>query len=235
MNSTSSPSAAHGGQETAHLGQRRAAGPLDAPERIAVVGLCLGKLVPDGADLEHHDADRVGDDVVQLARDASALLGHGDARRRLTLPFCPHGTCLRRLGLLRSRAQSEAYGPGDSELDGNQDELCGRVTGDVVNNRRNACEDDHQAGPRLPGVAQIPEQGGGRQPDDEQALDRRDQDAVDKGQRRREDPVGSRSAEGKPPAGEERQHQDRQCGYGEPPARARRARREDQLDDGRDA
>jgi hypothetical protein len=62
--------------------------------------------------------------------------------------------------------------------------------------------DDHQAGPRLAGVAQIPEQGGGRRPDEEQALDRREQDAVDKGQCRREDPVGGRSVEGKPPAGE---------------------------------
>ena len=162
--------------------------------------------MPDGADLEHHHADGVGDDVVQLARDPRALLCHRDARGRLTLPFGPHGARLRRLGLLRSLAQSEACGPGDPELDGDEDELCGRVTGDVVDNRRNACEDDRQAGPRLPGVAQVPEQGGGRQPDEEQAVDERDQDAVDKGERRREDPVGSRSGEGKAPAGEERQH-----------------------------
>jgi len=166
--------------------------------------------VPDGSDLEDHHADRVGDDVVQLARDPCPFLGDSDAGSRLALPFCPHGTCLRRLSLLRSGAQSEAHGPGDPELDGNKDELCGRGAGDVVNNRRNACEDDHQAGPCLPGVAQIPEQGGGRQPDEKQALDRRDQEAVDKGQRRREDPVGSRTAEGKPAAGEERQQQDRQ-------------------------
>ena len=41
--------------------------------------------MPDGADLEHHHADGVGDDVVQLARDARALLGHGDPGGRLAL------------------------------------------------------------------------------------------------------------------------------------------------------
>ena len=77
--------AAHGAEETPHLGERRAPGPLDALERLAVLGERIGELVPDGADLEHHHADRVGDDVVELARDARALLGHRDACGRLAL------------------------------------------------------------------------------------------------------------------------------------------------------
>ena len=79
------PFAAHRGEKTAHLGKRCPAGPLDAPERIAVLGHCIGELVPDGADLEHHHADGVGDDVVELARDPRALLRHRDACGRLAL------------------------------------------------------------------------------------------------------------------------------------------------------
>jgi hypothetical protein len=41
--------------------------------------------VADSADLQHHHADGVRDDVVQLARDPRALLGHGDARRCIPL------------------------------------------------------------------------------------------------------------------------------------------------------
>ena len=87
MSSASSPVAAHGGEETAHLGKRRAAGLLDAPERVAVLGQRVGELVPDGADLEHHHADGVGDDVVELARDPRALLCDCDARRCVPLPL----------------------------------------------------------------------------------------------------------------------------------------------------
>ena len=43
--------------------------------------------MPDGADLEHHHADGVGDDVVELPRDARALLGHGDPGRGVPLPL----------------------------------------------------------------------------------------------------------------------------------------------------
>ena len=52
------------------------------PERVAVLVQRVRQLVPDRADLEHHDADGVRDDVVELARDARALLGDGDARGR---------------------------------------------------------------------------------------------------------------------------------------------------------
>ena len=73
-----------------------------------------GQLVPHGADLEHHHADRVGDDVVQLARDPGALLGDGDPRRRLALALGLGGALLGRLGLLGALAQGEAGEPGDA-------------------------------------------------------------------------------------------------------------------------
>ena len=73
--------------------------------------------MPDGADLKHHHADGVGDDVVELARDPRALLGDRDARRRLALALGLRGAHLGRLGLLGPLAQREAGEPGDREQD----------------------------------------------------------------------------------------------------------------------
>ena len=75
--------AAHRAEQPAHLAERRSGrsarrrAARRRPRRSA-----RRQPVPDGADLQHHDADRVGDDVVQLAGDPGALLGDGDARRR---------------------------------------------------------------------------------------------------------------------------------------------------------
>ena len=71
---------AHHTEQTAHLRQCAAPGLLDTPEGIAILGHRVGELVPDSADLQHHHADGVRDDVVQLARDPHPLLSHGDAR-----------------------------------------------------------------------------------------------------------------------------------------------------------
>ena len=67
---------------------------LDAPERIAVFLERSRELVPDGPDLEHHHAHGVGDDVVQLARDPRALLGHRDPRGGLSLALGMDGAHL---------------------------------------------------------------------------------------------------------------------------------------------
>ena len=77
--------ATHRPEEAAHLGKRCAAGPLDAPEGIPVLLEHLRELVPDGADLEHHHAHGVSDDVVELPRDPRTLLCHRDACGRLAL------------------------------------------------------------------------------------------------------------------------------------------------------
>ena len=69
-----------------------------------------GQLVAHRADLEDHHADRVRDDVVELARDARSLLGDGNPRRRLALPLGVHRPHLRRL--------SVSFGDGRAHLRG---------------------------------------------------------------------------------------------------------------------
>ena len=59
----------------------------------------FGELVPHGADLQDHDADRVGDGVVQFARDPGPLLGRRDARGGLTLVLGADRALFRRLGM----------------------------------------------------------------------------------------------------------------------------------------
>jgi hypothetical protein len=193
--------------------------------------------VPDRADLEHHHAHSVRDDVVQLARDPRSLLCHRDACRCFALPFRLDRTDFRGLGLLCAFAQSKAGGPADPEVDGDEDEFGRQVAGDVVDDGRDAPEDDRQSGPRPPAVAHIPEQESGRHPDGEEADHERDQQPVDERERRGEEPVSRRSGEGKAPACEERKHDCRHCGYGEPQRRGRRARRvssDDELEHGCD-
>jgi hypothetical protein len=79
--------------------------------------------MPDRADLEDHHAHRVGDDVVQLARDPCALLGHRDARGRFALAFGLGGADLGRLRLLRTVAEDKPRGPADAEVDRDDDQL----------------------------------------------------------------------------------------------------------------
>ena len=56
--------AAHRAEQAAHLRQCRAAGLLDAPQCLPVLGVRFGQPVADCAYLEHHHAHRVSDDVV---------------------------------------------------------------------------------------------------------------------------------------------------------------------------
>ena len=118
----------------------------------------VGEPVPDGADLQHHHADGVGDDVVQLARDPRALLGDGDARRRLALALGLAGALLGRLGLLGALAHAKPASQQIANSDGDEDELARRVAGLVVDDDRGADQDDGQADPRLPGVGEVAEQ-----------------------------------------------------------------------------
>jgi hypothetical protein len=61
---------------------------------------------------------------------------------------------------------------------------------DIVDDRQGAPEDDGKADPRLPVVAQVPEQERRGQPDDPDAADERDEQSVDERQRRGDEPVG---------------------------------------------
>ena len=72
-------------EQPPHLVERLRGGSLDRVDgRAGVVGLGL-EAVPRPSGLEDDDADRVRDDVVQLAGDARALLEHCEARLLLPL------------------------------------------------------------------------------------------------------------------------------------------------------
>ena len=159
---------AHGAEEAAHLAERVAAGLLDARERLPVP-LQLGRqLVPHGPDLEHHDADGVRDDVVQLAGDPRALLRDGDTGRRLALPLRVIGTRLRHLGVHGALAQGQATEPRDREESRREDEVARRVVGVVRDDDRQRADLDrqpHAAARRVPKLAEQERRGQSRDGD----------------------------------------------------------------------
>jgi hypothetical protein len=65
-------------------------------------------------------------------------------------------TFFRRFGLLGPLAQDVAGEPADPELDRNEDELAGWMSGDLVDDDCRAAENDGQADGRPAGVAQVP-------------------------------------------------------------------------------
>ena len=83
-------------------------------QRVAVLGAGVGELVPDGADLQHHHADGVRDDVVQLPRDPRALIGDGDARRRVALAARPR--CARTSAASACSARSRTAKPASQQI-----------------------------------------------------------------------------------------------------------------------
>jgi hypothetical protein len=73
--------------------------------------------VPYHADLKHHDAHRVGHDVVQLTRDPRTLLRDSETCRRVPLSLGPSGPGFCGLSLFSPLAQREAGDPRDAEID----------------------------------------------------------------------------------------------------------------------
>jgi hypothetical protein len=128
---------------------------------------------------------------------------------------------LRHLGLLGPRADGKACNPGDAEVDGNEDELVDRVSGDVVDEGRRSADHDRQSEAGPPDVPKVPEQECGRQPDQEEGLGVRDQQRVDERDSRGQKPVRRRSGKRKPSPREQGQHQDRERGKAEPQRRCR--------------
>ena len=101
--------------EPAHLRERGASGLLDRDQRLALALLVLAEQAAHGGGLDGHHAHRVTDDVVQLARDARALLRDGRARLGLALalePLCALDRAGRRLELAADR---EAREPREGE------------------------------------------------------------------------------------------------------------------------
>ena len=232
------PVAAHCGEETAHLGERCPPGPLDASERIAVLGQCIGEPVPDRADLEHHHADGVGNDVVKLAGNPRSFLCHRDTCGRLALALGQGRTLLRRFGLLGTLTQGVTGYPGDHEPQGDEYEVADCLWArDVVDHDHDRDDNDDQTNACFQGIAEVPEQERACQPDQAEAADEREQQSVTERDRRGQDPIDSRGGERKASAREERQHEDGNRRYGDPQRRRRCARRvasNDELEHARD-
>ena len=187
-------------------------------ERVLVLGQRLGQVVADGADLQHDHADRVGDDVVQLARDPRALLGHGDTRGRLAVALGLGARASAAFGLRAPLAQRRSRRATRSQKNaGTKTKSPAAVVGVVVDDDRRAAEHHGQADPRLARVGELAEQ--------ERRGRRR---------RRRRPPLNPTSrpstnetaggeqpdrhgrAEGPAAAAEQRQHEGRGGGHAEP-------------------
>jgi hypothetical protein len=140
-------------QQPAHLGQRLTAGGLDGAERAdRRVGIAVED-APRSAGLHDHDRDRVGDDVVQLARDPRALAHHGVALALAALALDlarPRGELG---GELRASARHAAEDPQAAEHDaGEQHPVGAHVAGgqrDREHGRRQRAQADQRPVARL--------------------------------------------------------------------------------------
>ncbi len=178
--------------------------------------VCFRELVPHGADLEDHDADSVGDGVVQLAGDPGSLFGRRDARGDCPLALGADGPLFRRLGVPGAFPQGQARAPDDREQHRDEDELAAGVTGVVVNHDRRAAHHDGQADPSLPGVTEVAEQERGDHRRDERADRGHHQLPVDEGDRHAKHPVRRGGGERKPVTAEKCQDHQRHRRRGEP-------------------
>ena len=108
--SSSSPSSLRRSmpEQPARLDQRLAPGLLDRGQRLARRRLLGAQGVALGAGLDHHDADVVGHEVVQLARDAGALLGHRLVGAQLVLALEQLGARGERVGAQLAPADGAA-------------------------------------------------------------------------------------------------------------------------------
>ncbi len=192
----------------------------------------------DGTDLEHHDADGVGDDVVEFAGNPRALLCNRYASGRLALTLSSNCADLGGFGLLGTFAECVAGDPGGHVPEGEKDVQARRLlAGNVMDDGQHRSTHDREAEPSLLAVAQIAKQERRRQPDDAQAVDERDERSVDDRDDDGQEPIGSCGTKGKAATPEERQHENRHRRDREPERRARRSRRvaiDDQLEHGGD-
>jgi hypothetical protein len=77
--------------QAVELAQRLAPGLFGRDQRL-LGGLRSGQRHPPGGrDLNRHQADAVGDDVVELARDPDPFLGHGELGASVLLDLQPTG------------------------------------------------------------------------------------------------------------------------------------------------
>ena len=125
-------------EQAAHIGDRVATAALDGQQHLALGDLLGPQHTPHRSGLHSHHADAVADHVVQLACDASPLLGQGHATLRLEA-----------IGL----EAHDAHGPADRDSDNQPGERDPDVAGvaladdrgDRVEPRRGDARRDHLA------------------------------------------------------------------------------------------
>ncbi len=100
--------AAQHAQQPARLDQRLAPGLLDRGQRLARRRLLGAQRMALGAGLDDHHADVVRHEIVQLARDAGALLGHRLVRAQLVLALEQLGAGGERVGAQLAAADGAA-------------------------------------------------------------------------------------------------------------------------------
>ncbi len=104
-------------QEPAHLDESLTAGRLDRAERLARGCLLALEYALPRLRLHHDHADRMRDDVVQLAGDPDSLLGDREPGLLLALPLQALGALreTRRLGPLPPESEADSVGGGKHE------------------------------------------------------------------------------------------------------------------------
>jgi hypothetical protein len=139
---------AHHPEQQPQLSERLAAGRLDRLERFALPGLLVAEAAADAARLQHHDADAVRDDVVQLARDPRALERHRRARRRVAIHLEPLGVGLQSGRVPGAPAQCAPERPGAEQEEVDERDVARRRVAVDRRAEREVGERDHDPGDR---------------------------------------------------------------------------------------
>jgi hypothetical protein len=140
-------------EQRVHLGQRGRSGPAD-PHRRLLCPLGVDRQDPSGAAGPHdHDADAVRHDVVHLARDPAALVGHRLLRVELALLRGARRRLVQLGGESHARPHGAAAQPAQ-QRDRRREEDVLRVAGPARDAERgDAGQRDAQDGPGQPPLA----------------------------------------------------------------------------------
>ena len=154
--------------------------------------------MPDRAHLEHHDAQRVRHDVVELARDAGALLRHREPGSGLALALRLRGSLLGLGRLDVPLPESEPAEPPEREHRRDEDDVPGRVIREVVDDDRRAPDHDQEPLAAPVGIREAAEQVGRREAGEVDGDREGDEPAVHEREPRREQPERRGRAEREP-------------------------------------
>ena len=207
---------AHGIQQVPHVRQCGTARLLHIPQHVLVLLVRVWQLVAHGADLQDHDADGVGDGVMQLARDPASLVGRRGARGGLALVFGVDRALFRDFGVPSALAQGVARCPGDREHDRNEDEFAALVVRLVVDDYHRAAQHQREAQARLEAVRDVSQQERGDVRGEKSADRGDDKPSVGEGERGRQQPHRGRSVEREAAAAEQGQDDQRDLRHGDP-------------------